>query len=133
MSKSRVLIIDDEMIIHNTMRKALKNSDLDLSFATNGKEALKIMETSIPSFRIVEDIRRLIDNGTKEVTLLGQNVNSYRDGKTDFPDLLIKIHELSGLDRIRFTTSHPRDCTDKLIRTMANSPKLCRHLQKAVL
>ena len=89
-------------------------------------------ETSIPSFRIVEDIRRLIDNGTKEVTLLGQNVNSYRDGKTDFPDLLIKIHELSGLDRIRFTTSHPRDCTDKLIRTMANSPKLCRHLHLPV-
>lgn len=49
MSKSRVLIIDDEIIIHNTMRKALKNDNLDLSFATNGEEALKIMETLTPS------------------------------------------------------------------------------------
>jgi tRNA-2-methylthio-N6-dimethylallyladenosine synthase len=89
-------------------------------------------ETSIPSFRIVEDIRRLVENGTKEVTLLGQNVNSYHDGHADFADLLAMIHEVPGLARIRFTTSHPRDCTDKLIRTMASSPKFCRHMHLPV-
>jgi tRNA-2-methylthio-N6-dimethylallyladenosine synthase len=89
-------------------------------------------EVSIPLARIEDDISRLIDNGTKEVTLLGQNVNSYRDGDADFSDLLARIHELPGLTRIRFTTSHPRDCTDKLIRTMADHPKICRHLHLPV-
>jgi tRNA-2-methylthio-N6-dimethylallyladenosine synthase len=89
-------------------------------------------ETSIPCSRIVEDILRRIDKGTREVTLLGQNVNSYHDGDTDFSDLLAKIHELPGLLRIRFTTSHPRDCTDKLIQTMARLPKICKHVHLPV-
>ncbi len=89
-------------------------------------------ESSISCSRILEDIARLIGTGTGEVTLLGQNVNSYRDGNIDFSDLLAKIHELPGLLRIRFTTSHPRDCTDKLIRTMAELPKVCKHLHLPV-
>ena len=96
--------------------------------------ALRGEETSIPALRIIEDIRRLIENGTKEITLLGQNVNSYydEDEAVDFSDLLTKLHELQGLMRIRFTTSHPKDCTDKFIRTMAQLPKLCRHLHLPV-
>jgi tRNA-2-methylthio-N6-dimethylallyladenosine synthase len=66
------------------------------------------------------------------VTLLGQNVNSYHDGTIDFSGLLETIHALHGLERIRFTTSHPKDCTDKFIRTMAGLAKVCRHLHLPV-
>jgi tRNA-2-methylthio-N6-dimethylallyladenosine synthase len=89
-------------------------------------------ETSIPASHIIDNVRRLIDNGTKEVTLLGQNVNSYHDGTIDFSGLLETIHALHGLERIRFTTSHPKDCTDKFIRTMAGLAKVCRHLHLPV-
>jgi tRNA-2-methylthio-N6-dimethylallyladenosine synthase len=98
--------------------------------------SLRGEETSIPSSQIIDDIRRLVESGTKEVTLLGQNVNSYRDvdggGAVDFSDLLDTIHDIPGLLRIRFTTSHPKDCTDKVIRTMARLPKLCKHLHLPV-
>ena len=82
-------------------------------------------EQSIPAAQLENTVRRLIDKGTKEITLLGQNVNSYSDGARDFADLLEKMHGLDGLRRIRFTTSHPKDCTMKLIRTVAGLPKLC--------
>jgi NAD-dependent dihydropyrimidine dehydrogenase PreA subunit len=77
-------------------------------------------------------VRSLVDKGAKEVTLLGQNVNSYRDGNTDFPALLRRIHAIEGLHRIRFTTSHPKDCSEELIRTVATLPKLCKHLHLPV-
>jgi tRNA-2-methylthio-N6-dimethylallyladenosine synthase len=89
-------------------------------------------EASIPASHILDDIRRLIDKGTKEITLLGQNVNSYHDGTMDFSDLLEKLNALSGLMRIRFTTSHPKDCTDKFIQTMARLSNVCRHLHLPV-
>jgi tRNA-2-methylthio-N6-dimethylallyladenosine synthase len=93
-------------------------------------------EISIPSRQIIDDIRRLIDLGTKEVTLLGQNVNSYHDSSErviiDFSELIEKIHQLPGLLRIRFTTSHPKDCSDKFIHTLARLPKLCRHVHLPV-
>ena len=75
-------------------------------------------ERSRESSDVIEECRSLIKNGVKEITLLGQNVNSYRSDM-DFPDLLAKIAELDGDFLIRFMTSHPKDTSDKLIATMA--------------
>ena len=80
---------------------------------------------------ILEECRRLIENGAKEITLLGQNVNSY--GKDlgigmDFADLLAQIAQLPGDFLIRFMTSHPRDASRKLFDTMARYPKIAKQL-----
>lgn len=80
---------------------------------------------------IVEEIRALVADGVTEVMLLGQNVNSY--GKTlehpiTFAQLLKQVEAIEGLKRIRFMTSHPKDLSDELIQTMAESKKVCHHL-----
>ena len=89
-------------------------------------------EQSIPAAQLENTVRELIDKGVKEITLLGQNVNSYSDGVCDFAELLGKMHCLARLERIRFTTSHPKDCTLKLVRTMAGLPKVCNHIHLPV-
>jgi tRNA-2-methylthio-N6-dimethylallyladenosine synthase len=84
---------------------------------------------------IIEEIRNLVDKGTKEVTLLGQNVNSYGKGlepPIDFPELLSRVEEIDGLSRIRFTTSHPKDLSHDLIECFGNLRKLCEHLHLPV-
>ena len=80
---------------------------------------------------IVREIEALVKDGVVEVMLLGQNVNSY--GKNleqpmTFAELLKEIEQIDGLERIRFMTSHPKDLSDELIRTMAESKKVCHHL-----
>ena len=82
---------------------------------------------------ILEEVRRLTGDGVKEVTLLGQNVNSYRgaDG-TDFADLIYMLNEVEGLERIRFMTSHPKDLSDKLIRAYVECEKLCNYIHLPV-
>ena len=80
---------------------------------------------------IVKEVERLVADGVSEVMLLGQNVNSY--GKTleepvTFSQLLQLLEKVEGLKRIRFMTSHPKDLSDELIETMANSKKICHHL-----
>jgi tRNA-2-methylthio-N6-dimethylallyladenosine synthase len=89
-------------------------------------------ETSVPAAAIENSVRLYVDKGAKEVTLLGQNVNSYRDEATDFTGLLRRLHDIPGLCRIRFTTSHPKDCSVSLIRAIAELPKLCRHVHLPV-
>ncbi len=96
---------------------------------TRGRERSRKLED------IVEEIRSLALNGTKEVMLLGQNVNSY--GKTlenpaDFADLLLAVNAIEGLERIRFMTSHPKDISQKLIETMAAADKVCEYLHLPV-
>jgi tRNA-2-methylthio-N6-dimethylallyladenosine synthase len=90
-------------------------------------------EVSKPSQQVVDEVRMLVEHGVREVTLLGQNVNSYgkdrvdRDGvahELDFAELIHKVAEIDGLERIRFTTSHPMDCTDALIDAFATCKKL---------
>ncbi len=85
-------------------------------------------EVSKPSDDIVDEVRMLVDHGVREVTLLGQNVNSYgrdkRGAEVDFAGLIRKIHDVEGLHRIRFTTSHPMDCNDTLIEAFGDLPKL---------
>ncbi len=88
-------------------------------------------EYSRPKEEILEEIKRLIDDGVVEVMLLGQNVNSY--GKTFHPsvpfhELLWDVTKINGIERIRFMTSHPKDLSDDLIDVMAASPKICPHL-----
>ncbi len=84
---------------------------------------------------IEREVRGLASEGYREVTLLGQNVNAYGrdlDGKTDFADLLTRLNAVPELFRIRFTTSHPRDMTAKLTKTLGALDKVCDHLHLPV-
>lgn len=96
---------------------------------TRGRELSRQPES------ILEEIENLAKNGCKEVTLLGQNVNSY--GKTldraySFPDLLEDINKIDGIERLRFMTSHPKDISDELIACFGKLDKLCDHLHLPV-
>jgi len=84
---------------------------------------------------ILEEIKNIASDGYKEVTLLGQNVNSYGkdlDENYDFADLLSDVCKINGIERIRFMTSHPKDISDKLIDTMAENEKICKQLHLPV-
>ncbi|MBI9090924.1 MAG: tRNA (N6-isopentenyl adenosine(37)-C2)-methylthiotransferase MiaB [Desulfobacterium sp.] len=83
---------------------------------------------------IVEEITILADAGLKEVTLLGQNVNSYgqKENICSFPELLAKLSEIPKLERIRFATSHPKDLSDELIYAIRDLDKVCNHLHLPV-
>ena len=85
-------------------------------------------ERSIPMHLLVDDVKRLVDEGFKEVVLLGQTVNSYDDATHHFGDLLFGISEVEGIERIRFTSPHPSDATDALIDAMANCDKVCNYI-----
>ena len=94
-------------------------------------------EVSRPFDDVLTEIAGLAAQGVKEVTLLGQNVNAYRglmaDGEiADFALLLDYVHEVPGIERIRFTTSHPREFTDRIIDCFARLPKLVSHLHLPV-
>ncbi|MBI4823280.1 MAG: tRNA (N6-isopentenyl adenosine(37)-C2)-methylthiotransferase MiaB [Nitrospirae bacterium] len=88
---------------------------------TRGRETCRSTEN------ILKEIKELVGEGVKEVTLLGQNVNSY-SSDTDFPGLLEKINAIPGLERLRFVTSHPKDLSDKLITSMESLDKVCEHI-----
>src|SRR5690606_18900245 len=87
-------------------------------------------EASRDSADIVEEIDHLSMMGVKEVTLLGQNVNSYNKGRNDlsFPELLKTINAIRGIERIRFVTSHPRDLSNELIECFGSLDKLCESI-----
>lgn len=87
-------------------------------------------ERSRPSAVILAEIETLVRQGTKEVILLGQNVDSYANNdprELTFPQLLAKIDEIPGLERIRFTTSHPKDLTEETIEAFGHVGHLCEH------
>jgi tRNA-2-methylthio-N6-dimethylallyladenosine synthase len=88
-------------------------------------------EKSRSSQEIIEEVKHLAEMGVKEVCLLGQNVNGYGRGLKEeitFSELLRRINEIEGLQRIRFTTSHPKDLSDELIQAFSKLPKLCEHI-----
>jgi tRNA-2-methylthio-N6-dimethylallyladenosine synthase len=109
-------------------------------------------EASRPPEEVIEEVARLADLGTREVTLLGQNALAYGrsafakpsspglrrpegaspdkdlDGGIGFAELLARVSEIAGIERIRFTTSHPRDLDDRVIAAMADLPKVCEHI-----
>ncbi len=92
-------------------------------------------EISRPPEYIEEEIRRLVSGGTREIVLLGQNVDSYGHdlpGKPDLADLLARLQPIEGLSRLRFLTNHPKDMSNKLIQSMASLDKVCEHLDLAL-
>lgn len=89
---------------------------------TRGRERSRDPQT------IVAEAQSLFDNGYREVTLLGQNVNSYRAEEVDFPELVRRVASISPLLRVRFSTSHPKDLSDRLLEVMASMPNICRSI-----
>ncbi len=103
-------------------------------------------EKNRPTEEIIKEVKKLIEKGYREIWLLGQNVNSYqsidknssseasakKDQSIDFPDLLKTINDLPGEFWIRFTSSHPKDMSDKLIETVASCSKVCKHIHLPV-
>ena len=87
---------------------------------TRGRERSRSCDT------IVAEARTLFENGYREVTLLGQNVNSYRYGEVGFPELMQMVAAISPLLRVRFATSHPKDISDRLLEVMAANANICR-------
>jgi tRNA-2-methylthio-N6-dimethylallyladenosine synthase len=97
---------------------------------TRGKERSRNPET------IVSEAKELFENGYREITLLGQNVNSYKwneeNGIIDFPELLKRVALINPLLRVRFATSHPKDMSDRLLETIAKYPNICRSIHLPV-
>ena len=85
-------------------------------------------ERSVPVKLLVNEVKRLVDEGFKEVVLLGQTVNSYHDATHDFADLLFAINDVEGIKRIRFTSPHPSDATDTMIEAIAAGDKVCKQI-----
>lgn len=93
---------------------------------TRGRERSRDIES------ILREVRDLRDKGYKEVTLLGQNVNSYKFEDIDFPALLRKVAEEVPTMRVRFTTSHPKDMSDETLKVIAEVPNVCKHIHLPV-
>lgn len=94
---------------------------------TRGRERSRDVES------ILREVRDLRDRGFKEVTLLGQNVNSYQgENGNSFPQLLRRVAEEASQMRVRFTTSHPKDMSDETLRVIAEMPNVCKHIHLPV-
>lgn len=132
-----------EQIVENlpNQRKYFFKSGVNIMFGCNNFCSYCIVpyvrgrERSRSPQAILDEIRRLADDGVVEIMLLGQNVNSY--GKTldtpvTFAALLTEIEKIDKIRRIRFMTSHPKDLSDELIQVMSRSEKICRHLHLPV-
>lgn len=89
---------------------------------TRGRERSRSLEN------IVEEVKKLADEGFKQITLLGQNVNSYRHEEADFADLIEACSRVEGIKRIRFTSPHPKDFPEKLLKVVTENPKACKHI-----
>jgi tRNA-2-methylthio-N6-dimethylallyladenosine synthase len=93
---------------------------------TRGRERSRSLKS------VVDEVRMLVDQGFKEVTLLGQNVNSYRDGEYDFADLMQSVASVDRGVRTRFMTPHPQDMSDRLIETIATNGNICKNVHLPV-
>ncbi len=93
---------------------------------TRGRERSRSLSS------IVSEVEELSRRGFKEVTLLGQNVNSYNDNGKDFADLMIAVAKVDGNIRVRFTTSHPQDLSDKLLYAIAENTNICNYIHLPV-
>jgi tRNA-2-methylthio-N6-dimethylallyladenosine synthase len=89
---------------------------------TRGRERSRELDN------VVQEARAVAGGGGKQVTLLGQNVNSYDDGAHDFADLLLAVAEVPGIERVRFTSPHPKDFPEKLLAAVAGHPRICKHI-----
>jgi len=93
---------------------------------TRGRERSRALNS------VVDEVKQLSQRGFKEITLLGQNVNSYNDNGYDFADLLSACASVDPLIRVRFTTSHPQDLSDKLLYTIAEHQNICNYIHLPV-
>lgn len=124
----------------NPLRTSYPNAWVNITYGCNNFCSYCIVpyvrgrERSRKSENIISEVRSLIDEGYKEITLLGQNVNSYANGTDDIPfyKLLEKIAALDGKFRLRFMTSHPKDFSEELAKTIADNPKICHCLHLPV-
>ena len=89
---------------------------------TRGRERSKSADS------VINEVERAVAEGFREVTLLGQNVNSYDDGDLKFPDLIERVAQVEGVKRIRFTSPHPQDASDELIEVMIRYDNICNHI-----
>ncbi len=138
---SHVLAIDEDQIV-NVKRAVTYRPNFYQAFVTVMRGCdnycsycivpyVRGREISRTIADIKEEVQSLVSNGCKEVTLLGQNINSYGkglDGNVTLGDLLTELNVIDGLDRIRFVTSHPADMSRDLIRTMSRLEKVCEYL-----
>ncbi len=135
--KAVIEIEDSEGIIceeDKPFRTSYPNAWINITYGCNNFCSYCIVpyvrgrERSRKSENIIEEARSLIAGGYKEITLLGQNVNSFANGTEDisFPELLNKIASIDGKFRIRFMTSHPKDFSEELAQVIAGNPKICK-------
>lgn len=145
MQKTRIIEIDniDGMIAENLPSKSTGgvNNFVTIMFGCNNYCSFCIVpyvrgrERSRKPEDIIAEIEGMVAKGSKEIMLLGQNVNSYGKDIDDgirFPELLRRVNDIKGLERIRFMSSHPKDLSDDLIAAMAQSEKVCRHFHLPV-
>jgi len=143
--KLRDMIRADKAVVAIEDNPEIVNSDMPISRQEGVRAWVSIMygcdnfcsycvvpftrgrERSRTSDSICREIIGLASSGFKEVTLLGQNVNSYKSD-VDFAGLLKKTNDIEGIDRIRFVTSHPRDLSEKLMEYLKDLPKVCEHI-----
>ncbi len=142
--KKSVDIIDNTELIYENMPKARKfkyKALVNITYGCNnfctycvvpyvrGREKSRLPE------EIINEVKALAADGCKEVTLLGQNVNSYGSNleeKFTFAQLLYELNKIDGIERIRFMTSHPKDLTDDLITAIKECSKICNHVHLPV-
>ena len=139
-NKKSIDIVDNSELIYEDMPKQRKfkhKALVNITYGCNNFCTYCVVpyvrgrEKSREPEDIIQEIKALAADGCKEVTLLGQNVNSYGsnlENKFTFAELLYEINKIDGIERIRFMTSHPKDLTDDLIKTMKECSKVCRHI-----
>ena len=142
---SHVLAIDEDQIV-NVKRAVTYRPNFYQAFVTVMRGCdnycsycivpyVRGREISRTIADVKEEVQSLVSNGCREVTLLGQNINSYGkglSGNVTLGDLLTELNEIDGLDRIRFVTSHPADMSRDLIRTISRLEKVCEYLHMPV-
>ncbi len=133
---------DESSYAFNDYRTSLHKSYINISIGCDKKCSFCIVphtrgeEISIPPNLILDEVKRSVDNGVKEIFLLGQNVNNYGvrfsnsslNRSIDFSDLLQKVSEIDGVERIRFTSPHPLHMDNKFIDVFVNNPKICKSI-----
>ena len=131
---SRVENYDDIMPLRtegiNAWISVMRGCDKFCTFCvvpfTRGRERSRSLRS------VVEEVERLSQQGFKEITLLGQNVNSYQDGEFDFADLITHVADVDHSIRVRFMTPHPQDMSDALIQTIAEHENICKNIHLPV-
>ncbi|MDE5667887.1 MAG: tRNA (N6-isopentenyl adenosine(37)-C2)-methylthiotransferase MiaB [Clostridia bacterium] len=141
--KKAVIEIKDEGVIceeERPLRTSFPNAWINITYGCNNFCSYCIVpyvrgrERSRRSENIIREAEELISKGYKEITLLGQNVNSYANGTDDisFPELLKRIANIDGKFRLRFMTSHPKDFSEELAKVISENPKICHSVHLPV-